>query len=263
MGDRAFWPLPRSVALLPASGECSEIACYRRARRHSGLCKRHYKQHMRGLANERPCTVSGCTSKKIRAYGRCNRHYLEMRRESTCEVKCCPGVVYREDLCRKHFSERFARCRHGTCESTEMYCLDRMLCRRHYNVEYRTKGGFETGPEADAPSFGGGAGGERRGTRKGGASPRRFCLLRDEREVRLNRNRKRSRDVLRSARGMDVDLLCEAARNPTTDSIRSLDDLYRVCVEGPRAFKKARLRTEMLTGNSRTGVRKGEKQKQN
>jgi hypothetical protein len=146
------------VLPLPAVGECRLLACGRPAYAH-GLCRRDYDRSTststsnkngggggggapKGVRRRTPradrplCEVEGCRSVQQRRR-MCRHHYDLHLASARCSQPACPRPAYAEELCRRHFAERRGRCAHGACESTDIYCLSRMLCQQHYNREQR------------------------------------------------------------------------------------------------------------------------------
>ncbi len=135
---------------LPVEGECQELGCYKSVR-CKNLCKAHYMQHIRQHSGDLLCMVRMCT-RKSRYRGRCHHHDREFKQTFACEEGGCTKVIYKEDLCRDHFAKNRARCVYGSCESTNIYCLDKMMCKLHYNKDYRKRRREETGTELDQSS---------------------------------------------------------------------------------------------------------------
>lgn len=131
MVDAAF-----GVTALPRPDECGEFGCGARAG-VKGLCRRHYHaQHTEQRNRERQCAVHDC-SRKVRRRGLCYLHYDRLRQENRCQTEGCSAAACIEDLCARHFVTKRARCAHGACQSRDIFCVKRMLCRTHYMQQYR------------------------------------------------------------------------------------------------------------------------------
>lgn len=117
---------------------CSRPRCNNKVSCHD-LCKKHYDGNLHSIIREQKCQQGNCT-KPQRRRKLCSHHYGIMMQTQRCTIDNCTKIIYREEMCPAHYL-RFGTnivCNFTGCDSKEIYCLKSMMCKLHYNQEYRT-----------------------------------------------------------------------------------------------------------------------------
>ena len=121
-------------------GTCYQIGCSSEIR-CKRLCSYHYYRKKYKSKKKKKCLNIDeqgemiCKNKQRRR-GLCSFHYNKLKR---CKQGDCKALIYAENLCNKHFKQIRGHCVFGDCESTNIYCLKKMLCQYHYNREQYNK----------------------------------------------------------------------------------------------------------------------------
>lgn len=119
----------------PRPTECSTGNCTEDVRA-KGLCNYHYQEMFAEKKRELSCVHENC-EKPQRRRGLCSKHYNLKRRNETCHNDFCKKIIYRDGLCNKHFIQLRGRCAFRLCESRNIFCIDKMLCKYHYKVQLK------------------------------------------------------------------------------------------------------------------------------
>lgn len=112
--------------------ECNDFDCNQPIKA-KGLCKRHYEQKLHQMRSKNTCSIDGCECKQHKRR-LCYFHYSQFTANNRCCIENCVTTIYEDSLCKNHYLEKKGRCVYKDCESKTIFCIKKMLCKKHYSA---------------------------------------------------------------------------------------------------------------------------------